>query len=188
MATACKGKRFPSNHINACAQCCILSKQCLLSLCHVCLLGLYRAKLPYLNSDHRQAGFWQGYAPGHNPDERDLSGPGPRYHTPAWSIGTAWLVRTHTHARWWSTKGILNHDNGCIQRVQRQKYMFVQKQWILIFIAFYTSYSVCTHIQNIHTPTHQHTHWLAPMLTLHLFVWYHGRPLITGAVVSHGLG
>lgn len=118
-ATVCKGNSFPSNHVNTCALCCILSKQFLFPLCHVCLLGLHRAKLSYLNSDHRHTGFWQGYARGHNPDERGLSGPGPWYHTPAWCTGTAWLVRTHTHiyihmnlSVGGRKKGILNHVNG----------------------------------------------------------------------------
>lgn len=109
----CKGNNFPSNHVNTCARCCILSERLLSSVRLLCLLGLHRAKRPYLNSDHRQTGFWQGHGLGHNPDERGLSGPGPQYHTPAWGhwhclagMNTQMHSCTHTH------KLELNHVKG----------------------------------------------------------------------------
>lgn len=81
-----ESNNLPSNHVNTCRRCCFLREQLLSGLRLWCLSGLNRAKLPCLNSDHGQTGFWQGHSLGHNPDERGLLGPGPHYHTTAWGI------------------------------------------------------------------------------------------------------
>lgn len=149
-ATVHKDDNFPKNHVNACALCCILSKQLLSSLPLLCLMGLQRSKLPQFEfrscadcflagppcgSQPRRGGVYQGQAPVSHP----CTG-----HWNCQAVLALTGTQTHTHR----------------QRVQSGERMQKYKgcQHICIWSKNYNIHSFLHTHALIHTNTHNGSH------------------------------